>query len=329
MANRKRFMSVERLVEVARNAIAGGYGEMVPWPDGGHRRLCRLRLAMDCNAPYTFELHSRVSARHGRKVKPMTIIGESRCRKCEPCKARRSRFWTARALTEYDASERSIFGTFTMSPEQHYELEGRAMLRLAAKGVNFSGLSDGEKFAERAHEFGAEVTKWLKRLRKGDRDHPKPQFRYLLIAEAHKASGSAVAERPHYHVLLHEAAAGALIKGDPHEVVIGNCDVSGEYRLRWQKDRNGKWQRTAIAADDSFIRKNWPFGFTLFEWASTAKSAVYLCKYLNKSSLVRCRASGKYGLERSSPKTPQGERTERSVHPLPPSGSATQSVETD
>ena len=203
------------------------------------------------------------------------------------------------------------------------------MLRLRQQGVNFSELSEGEKFKERANEFGVEVTKWLKRLRKGDGDHPKPKFRYLLVAEAHKASGSAVAERPHYHVLLHEAEAGALIKGDPHEVVIGNCDVAGEYRLRWQKDRQGKWQRTAIAADDAFIRKNWPFGFTLFEWASSAKSAVYLCKYLNKSMLVRCRASGKYGLERSSPNTPKGERAKRSVKQLPPSGSETEIGETD
>ena len=300
---KQRFTSVERLLEVARNAVAGGYGEMLPFHDGQHRRLCRLHLAMDCEAPYAFELHARDSAWASRKVKPMTIIGESRCRKCDPCKRRRSRFWTARAMTEFDASPRSIFGTFTLAPEQHYALEARAIARLAAKGVNFGSLPDGQKFAERAHEFGVEITKWLKRLRKGDRDHPKPKFRYLLVAEAHKASGSAVAEKPHYHVLLHEAVAGALVHGDPLVVLDGTLERHGEWRLRWKKGPTGKWMRTAVAAPDSWLEGQWALGHTLFEWAHTRESAVYLCKYLNKASLVRCRPSGRYGLERSSPKT--------------------------
>lgn len=114
---RKRFHTVERLNRIAVKAIAEGYGKEVPFRDGSHRRMVHMDLAMDCEKPVAFELHSRTSAQHGKVVKPITITAQTRCRKCEACMERRANFWMARAYDEYAMWPRTLFGTFTMSPE--------------------------------------------------------------------------------------------------------------------------------------------------------------------------------------------------------------------
>lgn len=296
---RKRFISVERLEEIARHAILGGYGTLHPYEQYDrwgqveilHRRLVTLNLAMGCSQPYEFELHARYSAEHGKEVKPMTIRGASRCRKCEPCQKSRARFWTGRAMSEYGLWPTSLMGTFTLSPDEHYLLDARIMAgtkdektgRWLRHPKNLATLSPEEIFQARATEFGVELTKWLKRIRKGDQDHPTPQVRYLLVAEAHDSvqTSPEIRGRPHFHILLHEQRAGSLVLPDEWE--------RRRYRSR------GRWKDGLFVKDDGFLRKNWEFGFTKFQLAESSGSASYLCKYLTKTLLVRVRASQGYG----------------------------------
>lgn len=304
---RQRWVSVERLEEVARNAILGGYGKVVPYLADCEGLVARRRVsidcAMDCESPGEFELWARWSATHGKSVRPIGVHVRTRCRKCFLCKRRKSMFWAGRAVTEYQLWPRTLMGTFTMSLDSHNDLDYRITARLARGRVDFRTLSEEERFAERCKEFGYEVTKWFKRLRKGDASHVKPQFRYLLVAERHDSefTGPEMRGRPHFHVLLHEMQAGALVRGSPQAAIAAGridtwCDVEGgEYECRMVRDRRGRWVPAAFVRDDAFIRKNWTFGHTKFQWASNANSAFYVCKYLTKAMSARVRASEHYG----------------------------------
>lgn len=286
-------MMVERLEQVARNGALGGYARLE-----GHRKVT-LRLAMDCVQPYRATMFSRVSATHGKKVQPFTVWIEAQCRKCSKCKSRRAMYWQGRAMTEYLMAPRTLFGTITMSVAEHQRLDDLIHVRLAKGRVLIADLSQRELFEERVKEFGAEVTKYLDRLRKGDETHPRPiRHRYLLIAEVHDSDKTSeeMRGRPHFHLLIHEEIAGQLVHGDPMECILTG-ERSGEYIRKFRKDRFGRWQPIAVAADDAFIRKNWTLGFTNLQWAQSAASAVYVCKYLSKSLMLRVRASQHYGDE--------------------------------
>jgi len=286
-------IAVERLEQVAREGFLGGYAHLE-----GHRKVS-LKLAMDCEGPYRHTLYSRTSAFHGRKVQPFTVWLEAQCRKCFSCKRRRSMLWQGRAMTEYQMAPRTLFGTITMSVEEQLRLDDLITLRLADGRVDFNKLSQIEIFEERVKEFGAEVTKWLKRIRKGDAQHPGPlALRYLLIAEVHDSEKTSIEMkgRPHFHLLLHEQQAGQLVHGDPMLALLSG-QRDGEYIRKFRKDRRGRWEPTAVVADDAFVRKNWTLGFTNFQWAQSANSAVYVCKYLSKSLMLRVRSSEHYGDE--------------------------------
>lgn len=224
-------------------------------------------------------------------------------------------FWTGRAISEYQWTARTWFGTVTCSPEEHYGLEARASARLFREGVAFGELSSSEQFIQLAREMGSEMTLFLKRLRKGNGPiaqdggvqipHVKPQFRYLLIAEAHdsEATSEEMKGRPHFHILLHEQIAGALVVGEPIRALSDGHD--GEMIRRYYKTRKG-WLPGVFAADDSFLRTQWTYGHTKFQLASSANSAAYVCKYLTKALNVRVRASQGYGVERITPHNPEG-----------------------
>ena len=234
-------------------------------------------------------------------------------------------FWTGRAITEYQQAARTLFGTFTMSPDEHYLLDARAQVgrwghpKTGRPKSMFSVLSPEDIFTARARQFGEELQRYMKRIRKGDAEHPSPHVRYLLIAEMHDSEKTSpeMKGRPHFHILLHEQQAGALVLGDPLAALEQGAD--GEYERRRVKTRKG-WQWMAFVKDDAFIRKNWlrydegkepqPLGFTNFQWAHSTTSAVYVCKYLTKALAVRVRASQYYGLredEARNPLTPTGQ----------------------
>lgn len=294
---RQRSMDIRRLQAVLNAALAGGYAEHVGF------RNYMLRMAMDCEDPYRFTLYSRGSIRDGVRVPPLTVHGESRCRKCFSCSRRRSKMWAARAIKEYEKWPLTLFGTFTMSPQEHYEVDVRATQLLAERSVDFDCASDAERFTARARVFGAEVTNWIKRIRSGRDGHTFIPIRYLLIAEAHDSENTSpdMVGRPHYHMLLHSMEPSSAVIGSPQRAIeVGpsktSCDVlAGEWECRNVLDRKGNWVPKAFVRDEAFIRRQWTLGHTKWQWADSHASAFYVCKYLTKAMHVRVRASLHYG----------------------------------
>lgn len=291
-------MDIARLERILVVALHDGYAEHI-----GVRHY-RLKLAMDCENPYRFELYSRGSIRAGRRIRPLTLAGESRCRRCFSCSRRRSKMWAARAIAEYKQWPLTLFGTFTMSPQEHYEVDVRARILLAERHIDFDRATDAERFMGRARIFGHEVSNWIKRIRSGRDGHTFIPIRYLLVAEAHESENTSADmwQRPHYHMLLHSMELGTLVKGSPHQALrIGRtdlmCDVeAGEWECRnvWNKKAN-RWVPKAFLRDESFVKSQWTLGHSKWQYADSPDTAFYVCKYLTKSMHQRVRASVHYG----------------------------------
>lgn len=278
-------VTVERLTTTASDAIMRGSARVLLDRDGRPRRQVEYNVQPHCDNPVGFETHARHSVRHGKKVKPLTVFGLAPCRRCEKCLKVRSWLWQERAIAEFNQHTVTLFGTITMAPDEHYALDARLTLRLAAKGVKISDLTAREIWGERVKEFGFELTKYLKRIRKARKQAP---IRYLLVAEPHDSEATSVMmrHRPHYHLLFHlKPSDQPYVEGDPIQAMIEG--ESGEYALR--KDGS------VYLTDQSFLRTNWHLGFTKFRWAQDTRAAWYLCKYLTKCSDARVRASQHYG----------------------------------
>ena len=121
-----------------------------------------------------------------------------RCRRCKPCLRHRSFVWSQRATAEINTATRTWFGTLTLSPEAHYQM----LCHARARHVEFDALSDCAQFAMRHVAISAELTKWLKRVRKSS----GANLRYCLVAERHKSG------LPHYHVLIHETRVSKPVR---------------------------------------------------------------------------------------------------------------------
>ena len=184
-------------------------------------------------------------------------------------------------MRENSESARTWFVTLTLNPQAHSRMANQARLRLARNAVDFDALPETDQFKERHRECSAELTLWLKRLRKsasidhrqssrkgdgceatkGQRCicHPLNLFtiplRYVLVAEAHKTG------LPHYHLLIHEVLHSRPVR-------------ARHIQLNW---RHGFSQCKLVAQDDE------------------NRTAAYVAKYLSKSALARVRASVGYG----------------------------------
>lgn len=85
-----------------------------------------------------------------------------------------------------------------------------------------------------------------------------------------------------------------------------NTGIPFRYFLVAEKHMSGKPHYHALVHEtipDGTLRKrvlqsNWTLGFTQFKLVADMRQATYLCKYLNKSSVARVRASLGYGKER-------------------------------
>lgn len=281
-------------------SLSEGWGELVvnEAGDGYHLRRVRWALEQDCEQPYRFEVFARTSFVEEKTMGKgsLWVFASTPCRMstCFACQRSRRLFWTARAGTEFDMWPRTFLGTFTLSFEEHLELDmhveagnplrkrpRRAFRELDAKGA----------FAARCAVFGEYLTDYLKRVRK----QISTDFRYLLIAEAHDSEETSeeMRGRPHFHILFHEKIAGALVRGDTEQAMIFGKD--GEFEKRWVKTRKG-WRPFLFATDEAELRRQWQRGHTKFQLCDSSNSAIYPCKYVTKSAGVRPRASQLYGL---------------------------------
>lgn len=133
---------------------------------------------------------------------PMTVEMETRCRRCEKCRAVRAAVWRYRAKAEYAFAQRTWFGTITLSPSAHLVALSQARRRLHAQGIDFDTLPLVEQFVLRHEAICPSLTRYLKRVRKAS----GARLRYLLVAEAHESW------LPHYHMLVHEVAGSTSVK---------------------------------------------------------------------------------------------------------------------
>lgn len=180
-------------------------------------------IAGNCTASVPVELAGRAAqvhgprlVRHKRDVSSYTLLLQTRCRKCPNCLRMRARRWANRGREEITNSVRTWFATFTLSPSNVYMLRVRAAQRLRTGGVDFHSLPSREKFAELCAEYGAELTKYIKRLRK----NTQAPFRYILVAERHKTG------IPHFHALFHETDAARPLR---------HASLAAGYKLGYTK----------------------------------------------------------------------------------------------
>lgn len=215
-------------------------------------------VSRDCEKPVPVVLHSRatgdmkrVSRKGVRGVPGIELTLLTPCRRCPVCLRKKSRLWAYRAKNEILRAPRSWFGTLTARPDMHFRFS-----ELAATRKRDFWVSDPvKKFEQVSVVFGAEVTKYLKRLRKAGRT----QFRYLCVVEIHDSDETSPEFRglPHVHLLMHE------IEGLPP---LKKAILDGQ----------------------------WHHGFTRWR-VCDEDAAGYVTKYISKALDARVRASEHYG----------------------------------
>lgn len=175
-------------------------------------------IAGGCQAPVPVELNGApAKILGGRKVRsgsgrPFSLLMHVRCRRCAWCLGKRRNLWAFRGQEEIRWAPRTWFATFTLSPANGFMLRARAAQRLRCGGTDFERLSGADQFLELQREYGAELTKFFKRLRK----NTGAKLRYILVAERHKSGA------PHYHALIHEVSGSNPLR---------HASLQSEYKL--------------------------------------------------------------------------------------------------
>lgn len=174
--------------------------------EGGQQAGARMKVdySFTCSSPVFIELTGTVEAKRTRKHgvhrtvtkgnTPLFLDLTARCRKCPECLAAKRWHWCARALAEFETSDRTWFVTLTIAPVHRSKFEAITERRLSRGGTRRNDITDARWFAERAKTIAIEITKMLKRIRK----NTGIKMTYILVTEAHK-DGS-----PHFHLLIHE-----------------------------------------------------------------------------------------------------------------------------
>lgn len=183
-----------KLVTIHGNPSGDRWIDQDPWGDdtiSRSRRRTHLPGSTVINA---------ATGRVRQRDNPMWVDIEVKCRKCPQCLRARSYEWTQRAKLEYVQSQRTWFGTMTLTPHEHNQAVNRCRQLLARQGVDFDKLPSGERFGHHVAQVTREVTLWLKRIRK----ESGAKLRYILVAEAHKSGF------PHFHVLVHEQSGSSV-----------------------------------------------------------------------------------------------------------------------
>lgn len=170
---------------IALNAIKGGYGTPISLT------LTRINLAKDCADPVVRVLWGRPTGRNSivsipDDGTPYGIELVASCRRCNPCRSRRSKLWQRRAALEAAAGSRTWFGTLTLAPGWHSQLAG------IEHASNNGDAGSTQSYALKAAQ------NYIKRLRK---QAGSGSLRYMMVEESHKSG------LPHIHMLLHERKA--------------------------------------------------------------------------------------------------------------------------
>lgn len=157
-------------------------------------------IAGQCLNPREFRMDAAASRLSGERLvrapgRPYSVVLTVRCRACEWCLRQRAARWAFRAVEEIDANVRTWFATFTFTPQNHVVMRAMTSRRLARGGTDFALLSATEQHVELSREYGAEITKYFKRIRKNS----GAPLRYILVQEPHKSG------LPHFHALIHES----------------------------------------------------------------------------------------------------------------------------
>lgn len=217
---------------------------------GRYRCLYPVHREIDGRKPTSWEGVSSHDPLIGR------IELKARCRRCDSCLKAKNAFWKMLAIREIEAAPRTWFVTLTFTADQQFRADVAARSRLTEAGITEP--TNAELFRERFNALSPEVTKWLKRVRKGQKErgwHPL-SFRYLMVAEEHKSSF------PHVHLLIHE--------------LNGQTIVKRRLRETWLK---GFSHARLVPVGTGGVHRD----------------AAYVCKYITKSMLARVRASHHYG----------------------------------
>ena len=254
-------LATQQIARMIAQALAGGgrrlYGNTFEWD-----------VSKGCQLPFRVVFHTTGIGGTVELLSP--------CRSnCEVCLRDRSRLWRRRATVEGQQATRNWLVTLTLSPDQHYKATLLAERKLRHAGVTWAELPPGRQFAAKANVVGAEVQKWLKRVRKRCTQEwplaelreakvvlPATLIRYLLVVEQH------VSGEPHWHLLLHEQSEWTPIRHD--------------------------WLNKAPRENGPQVDARWPLGFASYKLIP-AERCTYVAKYLSKSLLVRVRASKRYG----------------------------------
>lgn len=154
-----------------------------------------------CENPQRVTVEGRARATRGRyvtvvagtKTQPMWVDIDTPCRRCGPCLETRRLEWTRRAVDETRLAVRTWFCTLTLSPTQ----QARHLMLSRVHLRGYDDRTDDARFSARCQSIGVEVTRWLKRVRKGS----GARIRYLIVYEKHKSG------EPHLHALLHQVGA--------------------------------------------------------------------------------------------------------------------------
>lgn len=175
-------------------------------------RMGTWDISRGCEDPKPRTLHSRSTGvlrlvRLKRIPPGIELVLLTPCRRCKTCLKKHARLWRERAFNEIEESERTWFGTLTLSPDQHTRVDH---LAATAFGPEFWGLPPSKKFAARKKVIGPEITKYLKRVR----EEAGVRFRYLCVYEVHdgETTSDFIRGRPHMHLLLHEFAGQPVRK---------------------------------------------------------------------------------------------------------------------
>lgn len=204
---RKRRSELGRTTRVIKDALGNGAVRdqltAVHWDCSGY---CESPVSITCGGYKPTVLSDaqpnlRQAAWAPGDKNPMYLDMLVQCRQCPTCLRARARRWRGWIVDELRIAPRTWFGTLTVEPQW------RAAYRLKALrgGGEFKNAAD--EFRSLHHQIGKDLTKFLKRVRKGNEDHPGPhRFRYVLVCEAHKDGF------PHYHMMIHEVDPVAPVR---------------------------------------------------------------------------------------------------------------------